>query len=58
MTRYNYTIELPVDDVEAVKCLQRELRAAKQRLVEARHYAQFSLFRRQPLPVSNVSGRP
>jgi hypothetical protein len=58
MTRYDHTIELPIDDAEAVKCLQRELRAAKQRLAESRHHAEFSVFRRQPLPGSNVSGRP
>ena len=47
MTRYDYTIELPVDAEEAVKRLQRELSAAKHRLAEARHEARFTAVRPQ-----------
>ena len=45
MTRYDYTIELPADAAEAVKRLQRELRAAKRRLAEVQHHAELAAFR-------------
>jgi hypothetical protein len=57
MTRYDYTIELPVDAAEAVKRLQRELRAAKSRLAQARHDAGLAAFRSQLGSVTNVGGR-
>ena len=56
MTRYDTTIELPVDAAEAVKALQRELRAAKSRLADSRHDAAFGAYRVRP-PRPNVSGR-
>lgn len=57
MTRYDTTIELPVDAAEAVKALQRELRAAQSRLAESRHDAAFGAYRvRAPRP--DVGGRP
>ncbi|WP_344791852.1 hypothetical protein [Gryllotalpicola daejeonensis] len=56
MSRYDHTIELPVDAAEAVKQLQRELRAAKSRLSQSRHETVFAAFR-SPLVRTNVSGR-
>lgn len=46
MSAYDHTIELPVDPTEAVKLLQRELRAAEHRLAEARHEAVLAHYRR------------
>jgi hypothetical protein len=57
MTRYDNTIELPVDAAEAVRALQRELRAAKRRLAESRHEAALAAFRVRP-GSPDVSGRP
>jgi hypothetical protein len=57
MTRYDYTIELPVDAAEAVKRLERELRAAKSRLAQSRHEAELAAFRLQPTGGLNVGGR-
>lgn len=56
MTRYDNTIELPVDAAEAVKALQRELRAAKYRLAQSRHDAALAAFRLHMIE-PNVSGR-
>ncbi|WP_162940159.1 hypothetical protein [Gryllotalpicola protaetiae] len=56
MTRYDNTIELPVDAAEAVKALQRELSAAKNRLAQSRHDAAFGAYRVRP-PWPDVSGR-
>ncbi|GAA4169921.1 hypothetical protein [Gryllotalpicola koreensis] len=56
MTRYDNTIELPVDAAEAVRALQRELRAAKSRLAQSRHEAALAAFRVRP-GSPDVSGR-
>jgi len=57
MNRYDYTIELPVDAAEAVKRLERELRAANERLARSRHEAGFSAFRLRRSESLDVSGR-
>lgn len=57
MIHYDHTIELPVDAAEAVKRLQRELRAAKHRLAESRHEAALASYRSPARPGLDVSGR-
>jgi hypothetical protein len=42
-------IELPADDEEAVRLLERELHEARRRLAETRRRAAFGAYRRLPL---------
>lgn len=48
MIRYDHVVELPVDPQEAVRLLRRELKAAEQRLAEARHAALLATYREAP----------
>ena len=49
MTMNTITIELPADDLEAVRRLREELRAARHRLARTRERAGFAAFQRLPL---------
>lgn len=49
MSNHDRTIELPVDDAEAVKRLTRELRAAQHRLAESRRANALSAYRLTPV---------
>jgi hypothetical protein len=50
------TLELPVDDEEAIRDLKAELRAARFRLSQARRTAALTGFRSLPFGGTNVSG--